>query len=154
MRKNLLQKERWLSCSVLWLRLQDCLFQHRKHQCRRRIQLCKGAAVFHVLLWCEHVRYRCWREQPFVMERRLPRIWCKTSSGFPEHQHVRWFYKQQQKCAWPDGDGKVDVSGGFHDAGDHVKFGLPQAYAASTVGWVTMNLKTSSVQRDRPSMLK
>jgi len=27
------------------------------------------------------------------------------------------------------------VSGGFHDAGDHVKFGLPQAYAASTVGW-------------------
>nr|MCR5623957.1 glycoside hydrolase family 9 protein [Lachnospiraceae bacterium] len=27
----------------------------------------------------------------------------------------------------------VDVSGGFHDAGDHVKFGLPQGYAASTL---------------------
>lgn len=25
----------------------------------------------------------------------------------------------------------VDVSGGFHDAGDHVKFGLPQGYAAT-----------------------
>ena len=24
----------------------------------------------------------------------------------------------------PDGDGKVDVSGGFHDAGDHIKFNI------------------------------
>lgn len=29
---------------------------------------------------------------------------------------------------------KVDVSGGFHDAGDHVKFGLPQGYAATMLG--------------------
>lgn len=35
----------------------------------------------------------------------------------------------------PDGDGKIDLSGGMHDAGDHVKFCLPGSYAASTVGW-------------------
>ncbi len=35
----------------------------------------------------------------------------------------------------PDGDGCVDVSGGFHDAGDHVKFGMPEAYSGSTLGW-------------------
>ncbi|KNY25228.1 glycoside hydrolase family 9 protein [Pseudobacteroides cellulosolvens] len=35
----------------------------------------------------------------------------------------------------PDGDGFIDVHGGYHDAGDHVRFGLPQAYAASTIGW-------------------
>ena len=35
----------------------------------------------------------------------------------------------------PDGDGTVDLSGGFHDAGDHVKFGLPQAYSAGTIAW-------------------
>lgn len=29
---------------------------------------------------------------------------------------------------------KVDASGGFHDAGDHVKFGLPQGYAATMLG--------------------
>ncbi len=29
---------------------------------------------------------------------------------------------------------KIDASGGFHDAGDHVKFGLPQGYAASMLG--------------------
>lgn len=32
-------------------------------------------------------------------------------------------------------EGTVDVSGGFHDAGDHVKFGLPEAYAGTTVSW-------------------
>ncbi len=35
----------------------------------------------------------------------------------------------------PDGDGFMDCGGGMHDAGDHVKFGLPGSYAASTVGW-------------------
>ena len=28
----------------------------------------------------------------------------------------------------------VDVSGGYHDAGDHVKFGLPQSYSATVLG--------------------
>ena len=36
----------------------------------------------------------------------------------------------------PDGDGTgVDVSGGFHDAGDHVEFGMPENYSAATLGW-------------------
>ena len=34
-----------------------------------------------------------------------------------------------------DGDGKIDLSGGYHDAGDHVKFGLPQMYTAVTLQW-------------------
>lgn len=34
-----------------------------------------------------------------------------------------------------DGDGKIDVSGGFHDAGDFVKFGLPQFYSGATLQW-------------------
>lgn len=28
-----------------------------------------------------------------------------------------------------------DADGGFHDAGDHAMFGLPQGYTASTIGW-------------------
>ncbi len=35
----------------------------------------------------------------------------------------------------PAGKGSIDLSGGFHDAGDHVKFGLSQGYAISTLGW-------------------
>ena len=45
------------------------------------------------------------------------------------------FIKQYSTILDPDGDGYVDVSGGFHDAGDHVKFGLPEAYAGSVVSW-------------------
>jgi len=45
------------------------------------------------------------------------------------------FIAQYRDILDPDGDGCVDVSGGFHDAGDHVKFGLPEAYAASLVSW-------------------
>ena len=34
-----------------------------------------------------------------------------------------------------------EVVGGFHDAGDHVMFGLPQGYAASTLGWAFYEYK-------------
>ncbi|WP_414705275.1 glycoside hydrolase family 9 protein [Pseudobacteroides sp.] len=39
-------------------------------------------------------------------------------------------------CHITDGvDVGLDLTGGYHDAGDHVKFGLPQGYAASVMGW-------------------
>ena len=45
------------------------------------------------------------------------------------------FIEANKKYLDPDGDGTVDLTGGWHDAGDHVKFGLPFSYSASTVGW-------------------
>lgn len=45
------------------------------------------------------------------------------------------FLQNNRSVLDPDGDGYVDLSGGFHDAGDHVKFGLPQSYSGSTLGW-------------------
>lgn len=38
-------------------------------------------------------------------------------------------------CHINDKDGSVDLTGGYHDAGDHVKFGLPQCWTAATLGW-------------------
>jgi len=35
----------------------------------------------------------------------------------------------------PDGDGEVDLAGGYHDAGDYIKFTLTTAYAASMIAW-------------------
>ena len=37
----------------------------------------------------------------------------------------------------------VDVSGGFHDAGDHLKAGLPQGYAATMLGLAYMEYKSA-----------
>ncbi|MCC8135750.1 MAG: glycoside hydrolase family 9 protein [Ruminococcus sp.] len=45
----------------------------------------------------------------------------------------------------PDGDGCVDLAGGFHDAGDHVKFGMPENYSAATLGWGYYEFRDSYV---------
>lgn len=45
------------------------------------------------------------------------------------------FIDANKKYLDPDGNGTLDLTGGWHDAGDHVKFGLPGSYSASTVGW-------------------
>jgi endoglucanase len=37
----------------------------------------------------------------------------------------------------------LDLSGGFHDAGDHVKFGLPQTWTAATLGFALYEFKES-----------
>lgn len=44
-------------------------------------------------------------------------------------------YSQYQSSFDPDGDGYIDLSGGYHDAGDFIKFNLPASYAASTLAW-------------------
>ena len=49
---------------------------------------------------------------------------------------------EQTRCNWRgdsglnDGaDNNVDLTGGWYDAGDHVKFNLPMAYSAAMLGW-------------------
>ncbi|OOM77149.1 endoglucanase 1 precursor [Clostridium puniceum] len=43
----------------------------------------------------------------------------------------------------PDENGSVDLSGGYHDCGDHVKFGMTQGYSGSTLGWGYYEFKNS-----------
>ena len=47
-------------------------------------------------------------------------------------------YKWRSDCHTED-----EVKGGFHDAGDHVMFGLPQGFTASTLGWSYYEFKNS-----------
>ncbi len=50
--------------------------------------------------------------------------YCGTNAG--ERTRLSW----RDDCHTNDA-----VTGGFHDAGDHVKFGLPAGYTASNLGW-------------------
>jgi endoglucanase len=45
----------------------------------------------------------------------------------------------------PDGDGTMNLIGGYHDAGDHVQFGLPQGYSASTLAWGLLEFKQAFI---------
>ncbi|MBR3341300.1 MAG: glycoside hydrolase family 9 protein [Clostridiales bacterium] len=49
---------------------------------------------------------------------------------------------EETRCNWrgdsglSDGaDNNIDLTGGWYDAGDHVKFNLPMAYSAAMLGW-------------------
>ena len=61
------------------------------------------------------------------------------------------FITQYKAILDPDGDGCVNVEGGFHDAGDHVKFGMPENYAASTLGWGYYEFRDSYVKLGQSS---
>lgn len=50
--------------------------------------------------------------------------------------------------------GTLDLSGGFHDAGDHVKFGLPAAYSATMLGWGYYEFKEAFSRTGQSSHLQ
>ncbi len=54
----------------------------------------------------------------------------------------------------PDGDGYVDVAGGFHDAGDHVKFGMPENYSAAALGWGYYEFRDSYAETGQDAHLE
>lgn len=61
------------------------------------------------------------------------------------------------KFAWRGACHKDDkVPGGYHDAGDHVKFGLPQGWSAATLAWAYYEYPTvfAPVKADYFRMLK
>jgi endoglucanase len=61
--------------------------------------------------------------------------WCGSDAG---NNRLNW----RGACHTDDGsDINLDLTGGFHDAGDHVKFGAPQGYAASVLAWTLYEYK-------------
>ena len=66
---------------------------------------------------------------------------CGKDAG--ENNAFSW----RDACHVNDGkDVGVDLSGGYHDCGDHVKFGITQGYAASVLGWSYYSYKDSFKQ--------
>jgi endoglucanase len=75
-----------------------------------------------------------WRGDCHLEDEEVPLIAFKDKES-PGTNMSEEFIEKYRDVLDPDGNGTLDLSGGYHDAGDHVKFGLPQGYSASTLAW-------------------
>lgn len=67
-----------------------------------------------------------------VLQKSLFFYECQRSGALPAGNRVNW----RGNSALNDGaDNGVDLTGGWYDAGDHVKFGFPMAYTATKLAW-------------------
>ncbi|GMH15409.1 hypothetical protein Nepgr_017250 [Nepenthes gracilis] len=55
----------------------------------------------------------------------------QRSGKLPDNQRVQW----RGDSALKDGTNDVQLVGGYYDAGDNVKFGLPMAYTITMLAW-------------------
>jgi len=59
----------------------------------------------------------------------------QRSGKLPESQQIKW----RSNSGLKDGQlAQVDLTGGYYDAGDNVKFNLPMAYTTTMLSWSTL----------------
>jgi endoglucanase len=67
-----------------------------------------------------------------VLQKSLYFYECQRSGVLPQNNRVNW----RGNSGVNDGmDNNVDLTGGWYDAGDHVKFGFPMANTATKLAW-------------------
>ncbi|MBR1770959.1 MAG: glycoside hydrolase family 9 protein [Lachnospiraceae bacterium] len=64
----------------------------------------------------------------------------QRSGDLPEQVRCNW---RGDSCLSDGSDVGLDLTGGWFDAGDHVKFNLPMAYTAAMLGWSVYEDKAS-----------
>ena len=88
-----------------------------------------------------------WRGDCHTYDAKVPMQPASDGEGYRNGTNLSQAFMDKYKDILdPDGDGCIDVAGGFHDAGDHVKFGMPENYAAATLGWGYYEFRDSYVK--------
>lgn len=96
-----------------------------------------------------------WRGDCHTYDSQVPMQNCKDGDGYRNGTNLSEEFMEKYKDVLdPDGDGFIDVAGGFHDAGDHVKFGIPENYAAATLGWGYYEFRDSYVKLGQDSHIE
>jgi endoglucanase len=75
--------------------------------------------------------YVQWRGDAHVMDAHI-KLDPNAKTGVDLSQA---FITRNRAVLDPNGTGEVDLSGGFHDAGDYIKFGLTTGFTGSTLAW-------------------
>ncbi|XP_038971173.1 endoglucanase 13 isoform X1 [Phoenix dactylifera] len=73
-----------------------------------------------------------------ALEKSLLFFEAQRSGKLPPDQRVKWRGDSGLKDGFDQG---VDLVGGYYDAGDHVKFGLPMAFAVTMLSWGTIEFE-------------
>ncbi len=100
----------------------------------------------------------------------LPALGVHAAENYAEAlQKSIYFYEAQQSGVLPDwnrnewrgpsglADGQdngVDLTGGWYDAGDHVKFGFPMAASATMLAWGVVDYRDAYTQTDQLDHIK
>ncbi len=92
----------------------------------------------------ENNRYK-WRGDCHTYDAKVELV-AGISDDFVGTNLSQSFIDKYKDVLDPDGDGCVDVAGGFHDAGDHVEFGMPENYSAAALGWGYYEFRDSYVK--------
>ncbi|KAG5554094.1 hypothetical protein RHGRI_011835 [Rhododendron griersonianum] len=66
----------------------------------------------------------------------------QRSGRLPFNQRVKWRADSGLRDGFPQG---VDLVGGYYDAGDHVKFGLPMAFSVTMLSWGAIDFRQEIV---------
>ncbi|KAI3790903.1 hypothetical protein L2E82_04322 [Cichorium intybus] len=67
-----------------------------------------------------------------VLDKSLLFFEAQRSGNLPRSQRVNW---QGDSGLTNSYQQKVNLVGGYYEAGDHVKFGLPMAYTVTMLSW-------------------
>ncbi|KAL5759121.1 hypothetical protein ACOSP7_017642 [Xanthoceras sorbifolium] len=81
-----------------------------------------------------------------ALDKTLLFLEAQRSGKLPPTQRVKWRGDSGLKDGFLQG---VDLVGGYYDAGDHVKFGLPMAYTSTMLAWGVIEYRKEISELDQ-----
>ncbi|KAG9150786.1 hypothetical protein Leryth_002939 [Lithospermum erythrorhizon] len=73
-----------------------------------------------------------------ALEKSLLFFEAQKSGKLPSSNRIKWRGDSALQDGYKQG---VDLVGGYYDAGDHVKFGMPMAYTVTMLSWAALDFK-------------
>ncbi|XP_063240587.1 endoglucanase A-like [Bacillus rossius redtenbacheri] len=71
-----------------------------------------------------------------VLQKSLLFYEAQRSGKLPSNQKVKW---RHDSALHDKGNSGEDLTGGYYDAGDYVKFGFPMAFSATVLAWTVVD---------------
>ncbi|KAK4842031.1 hypothetical protein QYF36_014609 [Acer negundo] len=81
-----------------------------------------------------------------ALDKSLLFLEAQRAGKLPTTQRVKWRGDSALKDGFLQG---VDLVGGYYDAGDHVKFGLPMAYTTTMLAWGVVDYRKEITDLDQ-----